>query len=367
MSKNLTTEGFIEKGKKVHGDKYDYSSVEYVRNDIKVNIICSNHGIFKQVPAKHLLGQGCPKCGKEKASNNKLFTTEEFIEKAKLIHGNKYDYSLTEYVRNNLNVKIICLKHGAFEQKPNKHLSGHGCPKCVNKNITTEEFIEKANLIHNTKYDYSQVKYVNSRKKIKIICLKHGEFTQTVDRHLSGCGCRKCGFLIQKSTTEEFIEKAKKIHSNKYDYSLVDYVQNKKKIKIICKKHGIFNQKPNSHLNGSGCPTCNESKGEKIIARYLDNYNVNYIRQYKFNNCKNKRCLPFDFYLPNNNICVEFDGGQHNKIINYFGGENGFKLRRINDEIKNNFTKDNKIKLIRIKYNQIKNIENILNEELKIQ
>jgi very-short-patch-repair endonuclease len=284
----------------------------------------------------------------------KKLTTVEFIEKAKNIHGNKYDYSFVEYINNHIKVKIICSIHGVFEQRPIEHLSGCGCLKCSGKNKTTTDFISEANLIHNNKYDYSLVNYKNSKLKIKIICKKHGMFEQKSNNHLIGQGCSKC-VKKHKPTTKEFIQNAIKIHSNKYDYSLVDYINNSTKINIICKKHGIFKQIPNSHLNGRGCPKCKQSNGERIISNFLNDNNINYIKEKTFTDCKNKKYLPFDFYLFEKNTLIEYDGEQHFRIIKRFDGINGFHVRQKNDNIKTEFAKNNNIKLLRIAYNE--NIE----------
>jgi len=165
-----------------------------------------------------------------------------------------------------------------------------------------------------------------------------------------------------------FIKKSNIIHNYKYNYSEVEYINNKTKVKIICPKHGIFNQKPNDHLMGHGCPICKESYGEKQIGIFLDNNNIRYIRQKKFKNCKNIKVLPFDFYLPEYNMCIEFDGIQHFKKIDKWGGENNYKLIMLKDNIKNNYCKNNNIYLLRIKYNDdiITILEKYLNKGHKI-
>ena len=184
----MNTQEFIEKAKKIHGDKYDYSKVEYVHSHTKVCIICPKHGEFWQAPRHHLNGNGCPYC----AGKIRL-TTEEFIRRAKEVHGDKYDYSKVEYVHSHTKVCIICPKHGEFWQMPLHHLKGGGCPNCVgNKRLTTEEFIRRAKEVHGDKYDYSKVEYVNARIKVCIICPEHGEFRQTASEHLRGQGCPKC-------------------------------------------------------------------------------------------------------------------------------------------------------------------------------
>jgi len=193
-------------------------------------------------------------------------TTQQFIEKAISIHGDKYDYSLVDYKNARTKVKIICPIHGVFEQTPNDHLSRCGCNKCaIIKNSdkirsTTQQFIEKAISIHGDKYDYSLVDYKNNKTKVKIICPEHGIFEQTPNSHLLGKGCNKCGIVKghdkQRSTTEEFIKKAISVHGDTYDYSLVDYKHTHTKVKIICPEHGVFEQEPNAHLSGQGCRKC---------------------------------------------------------------------------------------------------------------
>jgi len=338
---------FIEKANKLHNLKYNYSLVNYINSKTKVKIICPIHGIFEQTPEKHLIGQGCPKCAK----NYKL-NTSQFIKKVKKIHKSKYDYSLVNYKNMKENIKIICLFHGVFEQTPNNHLNGKGCPKCAkNKKITQNSFIEKAKEKHDDKYDYSLVNYKNSKTKVKIICPIHGIFEQTPDNHIhKKYGCSKCNGKFKN--TNEFINISEKSHDKKYNYSLVDYKNGKTKVKIICPIHGVFEQTPEKHLIGQGCPKCNNSHGENEIEKILNNKNILFETQKKFKNCKDKYYLPFDFYLPEYNLCIEFDGIQHFKPIDYFGGEEKFKLQQKRDSIKNIYCKENNINLLRIKYNE---------------
>ena len=365
------TENFIEKAKKVHDDKYDYSLVDYKSAIEKVKIICPKpgHGTFEQSPNKHLGGRGCPICGVSRESN----TTEDFIKKAKKVHGNKYDYSLVNYDKAIKKVKIICHSHGIFEQSPNQHLSGRGCPICAgNLKSNTEDFIKKAKKVHDDKYDYSLVDYKGAVEKVKIICPKsgHGIFEQEPSNHLDGQGCPICGsersILLRTSRTSYFIEKAKKVHGNKYDYSLVDYKNAIKKVKIICTIpwHGIFEQTPTNHLDGQGCPICQESKGERKVKNILIDYNIEYETQRKFDECRATKKLPFDFYLPDYNICVEYDGLQHFEPVKRFGGDEKYIKQKELDIIKTNFCLNNKIPLIRIKYT-VKDIEEYLMSKIK--
>lgn len=357
MGKKLTLSQFVERSKNIHNNKYDYTMSVYKNSNTKIKIICPIHGIFEQIGYAHLAGQGCPKC-----SGKIRKRKEDFILESNKIHSNKYDYSLVDYHNNKKEIKIICPIHGIFKQRPDSHLQGHGCDKCGGtKTLTTNEFITRSNKIHNNKYDYSLTTYELSHKKVKIICPIHGIFKQTPSEHLSDRGCPSCANKHLKTT--DFIIRAKKKHGNKYDYSLVEYTGTQKKVKIICPTHGIFEQVAKNHTDGFGCSICNESHGEKEIRNLLEKNKILFETQKKFNKCRNKSMLPFDFYLPHYNMCIEYDGIQHFKPLDIYGGEEEFKKTKKRDKIKTNFCKNHKIKLLRIKYNQ--NIENKLFTYLK--
>jgi hypothetical protein len=302
----------------------------------------------------------------------KKLTTEEFIKKAQQIHGDKYDYSKVNYLNSHIKACIICLEHGEFWQLPNCHLNYKGCPMCgrEHKNewrkLTTEKFIQKAKQVHGDKYDYSQVQYINSAQKICIKCPEHGEFFQLSNNHFKN-GCPKCGGS-KALNKEEFIERAIRIHGKIYDYSKSEYKNNKTKICIICPKHGEFWQKPIIHLyEKSGCTKCRRSKGEETIEQWLINHNIQFETQKKFKDCKNKLPLPFDFYLLNYNICIEYDGIQHFKSKKFYGGIDALFIRQKNDKIKDQYCIDNNIDLLRIPYTEFKNINNILNSYFNIK
>jgi len=287
----------------------------------------------------------------------KKLTIEDFIIKAKLTHGDKYDYSLVEYKDVNTTVKIMCKIHGEFNQIAKCHIKGYNCPKCSGKyKKDTTYYINQAKSIHGNLYDYSLVNYTNTNGKIKIICKIHGEFLQSARKHLNAQGCPKCS-LNYKKDTEYFINKSKLIHGELYDYSITNYVSCNKKVKIICNKHGIFKQNPHNHLFGKGCPACKSSKGELSIKEILENKEINYIPQYTFTNCRFKNKLSFDFYLPEYNICVEYNGKQHYYPIEFFGGEEVFKEQLIKDNIKKEYCLNNNIPLLIISYEE--NIEEV--------
>jgi hypothetical protein len=271
-----------------------------------------------------------------------------------------YNYELVDYKNSLTKVKIICLKHGIFEQTPSYHLSGHECITCY----MTNKFVNKSKLVHKNKYDYSSTIYLNKDTNVKILCKRHGIFEQTPTNHLTHKhGCQKCS-LRHKIDVDEIIERANKVHNFKYDYSLINYSNMNKKIKIICKNHGIFEQIAGGHLRGQECPFCKSSKGEKIISDFLLSKNISYIPQYSLSKCRYKNPLEFDFFIPINNLIIEYDGIQHFKPIEFFGGEKAFQDRILKDQIKNEYCLDNDIKLIRISYKN--NIKGELNKIFNI-
>ena len=302
--------------------------------------------------------------------------TKTFIWKALHAHGDKYDYYETVYINNKTKVKIGCRVkgHEIFTQRTNDHIYGHGCYKCKGgSKLTLKEFIKKANEVHGEgRYDYSEVVYKNNKTKVCIICHNHEEpfrFRQKPNDHIQGHGCPKCARKlrseIQHMPLEEFIERARKIHGDKYDYSKVIYINKNTKVIIICPIHGKFKQSPDKHLNDRGCPKCNKNKGEEAIRKFLNEKEIEFEEQKKFKGCKYKQLLKFDFYLPRYNLCIEFDGSPHFKKINWNGRmtdeemEENLKSNQHRDQIKNEYCKNNGINLLR--FNNIDTVK----EELK--
>jgi hypothetical protein len=319
--------------------------------------------------------QNCPCYDKSKKSN-----LSEFIKKAKKIHGDKYDYSKTMYINSKEPMKIFCREHQQFFwQNANNHLQGQGCPCGRNERISKSNskynqktFIEESKKIHKDKYSYSLVRYVGVREKVRIICKKHYcVFEQTPYAHLRGAGCHICAnekvIAATKSNTKNFIKKAIKVHGDKYNYSLVNYINNHTKVKIICKKHhdDYFLQHPAKHLSGRGCPLCNSSDGENIIRGFLKNNNFVFKEQVKFDDCFLDKKLSFDFYVPSLNMLIEYNGIQHyEKIDFYHQGKYNFEYQQKRDKIKKEYCICNKINLLEIPYWEKNNIENILKREL---
>lgn len=384
-------ESFAIKARSIHGNKYDYSLVQYKKSDQNVCIICPQHGPFWQTPHTHLTGHGCPKC-----ANLYSPTTEEFIASSKAIFGDKYDYSKTDYKGNKTKVcitcpehgdfwttpnnhlthkagcprcsgyydlsleefieiankrfnykydyskvvwkglkhtiDIICPEHGLFRQTPRLHLKTLGCQKCSGHYMDQEYFIQKSTQIHNGKYDYSKVVYRGNKYKVCIICPEHGEFWQNPNTHLRGGGCAKCAGNVLD--TDLFKKKASLIHENKYDYSLVEYTSNLEKVKIICPIHGIFEQVASYHLAGNGCPTCSESHMERTVRNFFKRNHVHFESQKTFEWLVFEGKMHLDFFLPEYGVAVECQGGQHFKSVNWFGGDAMYRKTIARDETK---------------------------------
>jgi hypothetical protein len=270
MPEKLTTETFIAKARAVHGDRYDYSKVEYVRAQELVTIICSKHGEFRQQATVHLSNHGCKLCAIENNPNSKPRSNEAFIVKAEALHGKKYNYDKVNYIRAHTPVVITCTKHGDFKQRPADHLTGKGCPKCGAEKVGGKLRLDKAEILkrfaaaHGNKYDYSRMEFKGVTKKIEIVCTSHKEiFFQSPYSHYTGqTGCSKCLLLKMgrkpKSTLEEVIQTLSEVHNNKYTYPEQPVPGAKDRMRIVCSVpgHGEFIQTYDAHRNGNGCPKC---------------------------------------------------------------------------------------------------------------
>jgi len=346
----MTREEFLERARDKHGYKYEYPNLsEKVLSSDSIDILYKGV-LYKQKVVKHILLGRCPE------KNTPIKTTEQFIKEAKEIWGDKYDYSLVNYKGALRTIEVI-YEGIVFEQIANSHLK-----YAPELNMNRDWFIKRAKDKWGDKYDYSLVEYKDCKKKVKIIYKKTGEiFEQTPTLHLTNAPER----LLVRKTTEQFIKEANIIHDFRFSYDKTNYIKNQIKVIINCPIHGDFEQRPLSHLQGNGCPNCSESKGEKIIAKYLDKNNISYYKQHKFDDCKNIFQLPFDFYIPKYRTCIEFDGKQHYEPADFFGGIEAFEKLKTNDRIKDDYCENNYIDLVRIKYDQLDNIESYLKEVFK--
>jgi hypothetical protein len=447
----LTDEDVIEKielCKIVHDNKYTYDKVVYVNYGTKITITCPYHGDFKKILYEHTKGSGCKLCSKGDKNLKLRKSREDFINTSNLVHDGKYNY---DKVPKSFNVKhkvtIICPIHEDFSQTADSHKRGVGCPYCVGKSnnnveksilIRTQKIneiikknkfesvklielpindkdkykfnceihgdllknksqvykgqicgeclklknkktqflreLKKMNKIHNNKFEYLDYnELVNRKKRITIKCPEHNHIFKIYKAfHIQSKhgGCVHCTKQYKNYGIKEqdvLINQFKSVHGDLYNYNNVFYERSEIKVWITCKKHGDFPQTPASHLNGSGCPKCKHSSGEKLIQNLLKKMNIHHETQKCFYGCFNDKTgkhLTFDIYVPEFHTCIEFDGHQHFISVENWGGEESLKEVQYRDNIKNNYCENNDINLIRIPYTLTKlEIVDILNKE----
>jgi hypothetical protein len=297
---------------------------------------------------------------------SKALKQKDVISRYRKLYGNKFDYSLFIYKNAKTKGKIKCNICGIiFEQRPDSHLAGNGCPNCAKlyiarlRTIAQDELIKRFIEIHGNKYDYSKTITNGVNNKSCFICKEHGEFFQTPNNHLKGHGCPKCQrvnhakFLLldQKTVINRFIT----VHGNRFGYDNFIYKGYHIKGEITCRDHGPFLQTPNNHLKGQGCPKCKYSKGEAALENIFIKNNIKYEAQFK---------LPYynyeyDFHLPDYGVLVEFHGKQHYEPVMEFGGIERFNQQIENDKIKRSLAREYRTLLIEVHYKYLdhKNIE----------
>jgi len=406
-----STEAFIREAQSWHGDYYDYSLVEFTNTHDKVTIICPIHDEFLQTPVKHQRGHGCKRC-----KGREVWNQEDFLKKASKVHGNAFNYSKVEYKKTHLPVEIICNKCGyQFPQIPASHLSGNGCIKCAEQfPLTDDIFKDLLQEVHDSeiialeeykgnkksirfrhfcghewmnspgnvigkrqqgcKECYAKErrmsektfkqrlskkhngriialdKYITSNTKIKVKHLDCGRIWEIAPRVVMRFGCHDCA---GRKTDAEFRAELEEVHRGEI-VALEPYKTARNNIYV---KHLICDHvwRPNPvDLTGKfhGCPKCSSSKGNRKIDDILSERNVNFIREKRFESCRYKNPLPFDFYLPEHEVLIEFDGEQHFIPIDFWGGEKGLEERNLKDSIKNQWAKENSKKLYRIRFDE---------------
>lgn len=307
--KKLTTAEFVEKAQEVWGGRWDYSHTIYDGATVPITVVCSQHGSFKQHPTSHLRGNvGCRKCSAWKASPS------EFLVKASKIWEQRWDYSEVEYTNATTKVKIICREHGPFYQTPKKHLVGNvGCSKCNGQRMTTQEFIEKARGVWGDRWGYLEMEYTRSQEEVQIECPQHGPFYQRPNNHLSGSvGCRSCN--IGKSgtplSTDEFINRSREVWGSRWNYSSTKYQGTKNSLTLTCPDHGDFIQPPDSHFLGRvGCRRCRPvgiSSSEAALAEFVTSLGVDVERHVRA--LVPGRNLEVDMYVDSCRTALEFNG-----------------------------------------------------------
>lgn len=349
---------------KEYGSEFEYKD--------KVRIYCSRKCMLE---ANRSVERQCKNCNstfyiiKSKADSGKgVYCSRKCFIDYKNKQSKVYEY-----------ICLICNKEFKSKKIGRKYCN----PKCqaIGHSLKTkksnEQYINECNIIHDNFYKYTLTKYNGTDNLITIICPYHGQFDQLAGHHHAGHGCRECGLQklanLFKKSNAKFISDAIEVHGYLYGYDLVEYVNWKTEVTIKCNRCGnIFDQIPMHHLRGHGCLKCNSSHGESQIINFLNTNHITYIYQKRYNDCRgvgNNR-LSYDFYIPSHNLLIEFDGRQHYESA-YIGGfkttEEQFLKTKEHDHRKDEYAKNNNIKLLRIPYWDMKKISEILTENLKIE
>lgn len=310
----------------------------------------------------------------------KKVTFDEYIQRLNHTHHNTYDYTLLPAdMSTSTRIRVLCKVHGEFTPTLSAHLQGSGCPRCnwgSKKAKTQQKLIERATLVHNNRYDYSQVTYTDKDTPVTIVCPSHGPFAMRLWNHAYGPDkCPLCG-AGKRRTTDDFITLAREVHGDRYDYSITKYVRAKDKVDIICPQHGVFSQTPDSHCltTKQGCPKCKASTGERDIYKWLRDHNItDFVCEKTFIDCvapDTMKPLRFDFFLPSHNLLIEFDGHAHFQPVNYSGtmtaNDMNHQLARTQmlDALKDAYAIDHNIKILRIPHTEQRNIPTILEQHL---
>lgn len=358
-----TNEEFLKQLKSVNSNINPLEEYKGTETPIDCEcLIC--HTVWKARPNNIFSkGYGCPKCGQKKASKSNIIPKEEFLKR----FNNDEIELIGDYTAIYTNTKFRCKKCGhEWECRPYHITKGHGCPKCAgNIKKTDEEFRNELKSVNPNIIPLT--KYINNRTHVLCECKICGCQWNVKPANIFSLnrGCPKCS-KNKKKTHQEFVDEMKRVNPN--IEILGEYKNAATKILCRCKKDGyVWEGTPNAICHGVGCPKCNSSKGEMAVEKYLKDNNISYEIQKRFDDCKNIFSLPFDFYLPNNKTCIEYDGSLHYKAVDYFGGEEALKSTQSRDKIKTNYCKEHNIKLIRIPYWEFDNIEEILNRELEVR
>ena len=333
MPRKKTTEEYIKECKE---KGLDLPIEDYKGVNVKIKHKCKYGHTYNQSPSHHLTGSGCPIC---KINNVKKSSKKYKIE----CKEKGLDLPIEDYINNSTKIRHKC-KHGhIYKQSPNSHLRGRGCPICNNTKKSHEQYLKECK---EKGYDLPIEGYINNSTKIKHKCSKGHVYSQSPIHHLNGSGCPICKGN-KKKFSEKYLQECK---DKGYDLPIEDYLSSIVKVKHMCSKGHIYKQKPYSHLEGYGCPICNESHGERFIRNYLDRKVIKYESQKKFKDLKDKTYLSYDFYLPKQKILIEYQGIQHYESIDYFGSEESLNKQQYHDKLKREYAKNNGYKLLELHY-----------------
>jgi very-short-patch-repair endonuclease len=369
-----STSDFLEDACDIHGGKYDYQFVDFKGIHNPVEIVCRKcNEAFYQTPANHIHKScGCPKCGWQRSAEARTLSVPQFLARARAAHGERYHYDLNSYVNARTKMTIICPDHGPFEQIPFSHLKGHRCNKCgsaitgAKQSLSKPSVLDRLSRVHGNRLRIDGA-YSGLNSPTRILCTvcglhRNARLADLLNGDGIACKCSK----TYRRNTELFIAEAIETHgARRYDYSAARFVTVKTPLTIRCNVCKCdFAQTPDIHLQGCGCPLCAQPKGERDVAQWLDDNGFTYEIQQTFETCKHYRLLPFDFYVPSHATLIEYDGAQHYRPVDWFGGEKAFKRTQTRDAIKNMWAANHGYTLIRIRYDEI--IADILSEAFSV-
>ena len=359
----LPFEEFLRRAREAHGNKYDYSKVEYKNNHTRVVIVCPRHGEFKQAPSKHWGGRGCPKCPKQMSEKTRSDREAAFLRAAKKLYGDKYDFSRVVYKGAKVPVEVVCPKHGPFLKEPGHLLAGKACKACekekrVSKeaaNAARESFVEGKKAVDEREREHKERVEKNAQER-----RGRREAKEAVPRKK---------YVLKGLPKEAFLKGVAARHGDKYDLSNVKYENLDDVLTLKCPKHGEFNIKARDLFMGSGCPSCRQglTKGEKAIADALDALGVGYEREKSFGDLRERSKLRFDFYVPSYDLVIEYHGVQHYEEAPWLTNgdpKKALKWRQYLDAKKKAYCRDKGMGYLEIPYWEFGSISTTIAKEL---
>jgi very-short-patch-repair endonuclease/Zn finger protein HypA/HybF involved in hydrogenase expression len=384
-----TQEKFLKKARAKYGDTYDYSLVEYQGREIPIKIICKTHGVFPISPRTFLQGRskrpshGCPKC--DGIRINKKITQENFLNAVREKHGDKWDVSNVQYVNKKQILGLSCPDcKDNFETTTEKLMDGFGCPRCEGRIKDLRYFVEEAKKVHGDEYDYSEC-YLSHNKSGAIVlnnirCKHHGLYSTRANVHIQQkCKCPKCYPPKDKIPLEErrdaYIRRAIKIHGEgRFDYSQVDYHRKRDKVKIRCIIHDYwFYQSLEEHTKKKsmgGCPLCSETTGEREVRLFLEKKKLEYTAQMEIENIRpdilKLQYMRVDFYVKKYRLIIEYNGEQHYKNCGWYkNSKRNLEMQQLRDEVLREYCQKFDFNLLEIKYSEFDNIGKLIDAKIK--
>lgn len=369
--KRLTQTQFLQKANNVAPVNLDFSKSVFHDTRTKVIVTCKIHGDFEILPSNLFQGANCRRCAQTQAGSKRRVDKKEILNRIKSKFGNLYEVDKNSVSKVTSPIRLNCKTHGWFEGLINNLINSSGCPHCKNAKtaiirnkklkLSRDEIIERFESIHGDTYSYRSARPDGINSIVKIHCAKHGYFEQKVSTHLQGKGCPDCGnekrrmgqFLQQS----ELYSRLKQLNGDLFIYPPNLGLELREDVPIICREHGIFYQPLRIHLDGNGCSECSQSLGARRVSHWLNEHEINYEVEALIPAGKKGLPLRADFFLPDYNMYIEYDGEQHFKPIAFFGMDEKtsilvFNEQKERDLAKENWILDNGFELLRIRFDQ---------------